>query len=139
MKINFETKTCGRCNGKGRISAYSGVYGGVCFGCNGAGAKLTRNGKQANDIFNEVMTVVASTLEIGMIVWEACLDGKNRRRRIDNITTSNDNSITLEYHNGTAHMVTADTKIRRTLNADNRDLAVEALANLKGVTITEEA
>jgi DnaJ-class molecular chaperone len=29
--------TCGRCNGKGKLSAYSNVRGGVCFNCGGAG------------------------------------------------------------------------------------------------------
>jgi hypothetical protein len=30
-------KTCKRCNGQGRLSSYSHIANGVCFGCNGSG------------------------------------------------------------------------------------------------------
>jgi hypothetical protein len=31
------TEDCPKCSGKGRIAAYSGIHGGVCFTCEGRG------------------------------------------------------------------------------------------------------
>lgn len=43
--LKFDADTCGRCGGTGQY--HSGVYGNVCFACNGGGRRLTRAGKAA--------------------------------------------------------------------------------------------
>ena len=46
MKVTvFDHTECGRCSGKGLITAFSHVLGGVCFSCKGTGFHLTRHGK----------------------------------------------------------------------------------------------
>lgn len=34
---------CSKCSGKGNISAFGHVLGGVCFSCNGVGYKVLKN------------------------------------------------------------------------------------------------
>jgi len=46
MKIQYETKTCGRCGGSGEYS-YNQINGTRCFGCGGSGKSLSVNGKKA--------------------------------------------------------------------------------------------
>ena len=149
MNISFEKKTCGRCSGAGYFSHYGHVYGGVCFGCSGSGTKLTRRGSTARNAYNEAMSVEASELKIGMIVWDVGMDGKDRRRRIESISPSSgvtkDNGViipTLDitYASTTStwiHTMSETHKVRMALSHENRHLAIEALAKLKGATITE--
>lgn len=54
MKIIYDTVTCSRCDGVGRLEAYSGVHGGVCFKCNGSGSVLTPKGRAAKKRVDEV-------------------------------------------------------------------------------------
>jgi hypothetical protein len=135
ISIKFETKTCGRCNGKGRINAYSMVYGGVCFGCNGGGSKLTRKGAVARKAYDAAMTIEASELEVGMVIWDTGMDGKDRRRKIASI--SPDLAITFTHDNNYTRIMTATTKVRMALNSTNSHLAIAALAKLTGATIIE--
>jgi len=149
MNISFEKNTCGRCNGVGRINAYSHVYGGVCFGCNGVGTKLTRKGAAARKAYDAAMTIEASELKVGMIVWDTGIDGKDRRRKIASIGPSigvhtSDGvvipmlDITYVSKNSTwTHSMSETHKIRMALSPTNSHLAIEALAKLKGATITE--
>lgn len=65
-KAGFLVETCTRCDGHGRIDAYGNVYGGVCFGCGGAGARHPKGkvGQLAADYANAVRaarTTILST------------------------------------------------------------------------------
>ena len=149
MNISFEKNTCGRCNGAGRFNHYAHVYGGVCFGCGGSGTKLTRNGSNAKKAYDKVMSIPASELEVGMIVWETGMSGKNLRRRIDAINPSTGvytsdgvaiPMLDITYASTTStwvHTMSETTKVRMALTPTNSHLAVKALAKLKGATITE--
>ena len=149
MNISFEKRTCGRCNGAGRFNHYAHVYGGVCFGCGGSGTKLTRNGSTAKKAYDASMTIEASELEVGMVVWDTGMDGKDRRRRIDAINPSTGVTkingvviptldITYASTDSTwTHTMSETNKVRMALSPTNRHLAIEALAKLKGATITE--
>ena len=147
MKISFEKKTCGRCSGAGYFSHYAHVYNGACFGCNGVGTKLTRNGSNARKAYDEAMSVEASELKVGMVIWDIGIDGKDRRRMIESINpstgshTSNGVEIpmlTFTYKNiNMSHSMAETHTVRMALSPENRHLAIEALAKLKGATITE--
>jgi hypothetical protein len=149
MVIDFESKTCDRCNGTGRINAYSHVYNGVCFGCGGNGSKATRRGAAARKAYNLAMSIPASELEIGMIVWQTGLDNKDRRRKIESIKPSTTTAITdgisipmidVAYASKDSiriHTMPTTNQIRMALSPTNRHLAIKALANMKGATITE--
>ena len=149
MNISFEKRTCGRCNGAGRFNHYAHVYGGVCFGCGGSGTKLTRNGSNAKKAYDKAMSVEASKLEVGMIVWETGMDGKDRRRKIESINPSTGvytsdgvaiPMLDITYASTTStwiHSMSETSKVRMALSPTNRHLAIEALAKLKGATITE--
>jgi len=149
MKITFERVTCGRCNGAGRINAYGHIMNGVCFGCGGSGTKLTRKGSTAWKAYVAAMTIEASELEVGMIVWETGRSGKDFRRRIDAINPSTgvhtSNGVEMPMLDITyastdstwIHTMSETTKVRMVLSPINNHLAVKALAKLKGATITE--
>ena len=148
MNISFEKNTCGRCNGVGRINAYSHVYGGVCFGCGGSGTKLTRRGSTAWKVYVAAMTIEASELEVGMVVWDTGMDGKDRRRKIASIGPSTGVhtadgvvipmiDITYTHDNSYTHIMSETTKVRMALTPTNSHLASAAIAKLKGATISE--
>lgn len=42
----FETVTCSRCGGEGRILTYSNVEGGICFKCGGSKRTFTARGER---------------------------------------------------------------------------------------------
>lgn len=54
-RLRFDAATCGRCQGRGRLEAFSGVLGGVCFGCGGSGEQLTREGKAARKRYDAAL------------------------------------------------------------------------------------
>lgn len=66
-KIAYDKATCARCGGSGRMPF--SAYGGVCFGCNGNGEKLTAAGRRAHAAVEEWakahLTVAASSLKEG--------------------------------------------------------------------------
>lgn len=47
----FETVTCSRCGGEGRILTFSNVLGGICFRCNGGKVTFTRRGQRDRDAY----------------------------------------------------------------------------------------
>ena len=148
MNISFEKTTCGRCSGAGYFAHYGHVYNGVCFGCNGAGTKLTRRGSIAWKAYVAAMTIEASELEVGMVVWDTGMDGKDRRRKIASIGPSSgvhtSNGIVIPtldiiytHDDSYTHTMSETTKVRMALTPTTSHLAVAALAKLKGATITE--
>lgn len=65
--IGYEKATCSRCTGTGRMPF--AAHGGVCYGCNGNGEKLTANGRRAKAAVDAWaaanLTVAASSLRKG--------------------------------------------------------------------------
>ena len=59
-KYLFETTACLRCSGSGQFGGF-----GVCFGCGGIGAKLTRKGHKAAGYLQKLRTVKAAELIVG--------------------------------------------------------------------------
>ena len=139
MNISFESKVCGRCNGKGRIHGYGHVMNGVCFGCGGSGTKATKNGAAAHKAFQEALKVEASELTVGDIIWTIGLDGRNRKAQVAEVKASelNPGMIDVNFTNKNLHIMEATTKVVMALSKTNKHLAVAALENMKGVTITE--
>jgi len=153
MKITFEQITCGRCNGKGRITAYSGIYGGVCFGCNGSGTKFTRKGATAQKAFRAATTIEASELAVGMVIWDSGLDGKDRRKQITSISPSSNTYkqdgisipvLSVQLGEKHTHNMPITSKVRLSFAQYDKDLGAklaeavrEAVQNLKGATITD--
>jgi len=86
-KLVFETSTCARCGGSGYIQAFSGIYGGQCFGCSGSGQRYTPSGRAAKKLYNELMgeavkEVPASELVAGQRIFgsrDAAVAGRERR------------------------------------------------------------
>ena len=86
-KLVFETSTCARCGGSGYIQAFSGIYGGQCFGCSGSGVRYTPAGRAAKKLYNELMgaaiqEVPASSLVAGQRIFgsrDAAVAGRERR------------------------------------------------------------
>lgn len=80
--LKFETTTCARCAGTGRLAQYSRVDGGVCYGCNGsklvytkAGAAARKAHKAALDAaLNAALGIKASEIKIGDVVERVSLD-----------------------------------------------------------------
>ena len=60
---------CWRCGGNGRIAAFSGIYGGICFRCHGAGAKLTKRGRAAQDFLNALRQRRAGDFKVGDLFY----------------------------------------------------------------------
>lgn len=81
LRIVFEMGVCGRCGGGGEYS-FCARYGTMCFGCQGSGKRLTRNGKAAankvRDFLNETYSVAASTIEVGDRVRVPTMNGLKR-------------------------------------------------------------
>ncbi len=80
MKIQFEQVECSRCGGAGRLVGFSHVYGGVCFGCNGSGKKMTPAGarafKKVQEVQKRLCVVPASSVQVGQKIKGG--DGKFR-------------------------------------------------------------
>jgi hypothetical protein len=64
MAFLFENEICGRCAGTGQHS-FNARDGRVCFGCNGAGKRLTKRGAAAQAFYTASMTVSLSDLQVG--------------------------------------------------------------------------
>ena len=158
MKISFERRTCSRCFGAGHFNAYGHVYGGKCFKCHGAGDVMTKRGRTAWDAFIASMTIPASELEVGMIVYIEDVipfSGaiKTYKRLVHSITEAKSASAVIDgvkkeipmievaFGNNTevtdTRVLSDSTKFRMAMNSKNRHLAVEAVSKLKGATITE--
>jgi hypothetical protein len=61
----FERTPCLKCGTTGRIVGFSHVMNGVCFGCGGAGYRLTKRGAVARAFFDSLGKCPVSTLRVG--------------------------------------------------------------------------
>lgn len=79
------TYKCARCNGLGRISAFTNVIGGTCFKCNGRGVQTTKPRKpmpkwavfgrhSATGNLLRLYNVVARTKEKAIQTAHTCYD-----------------------------------------------------------------
>lgn len=70
----FEGRPCGRCDGTGRLPQFGHVLRGVCFTCNGNGAKYTKRGKAARTWFDSMcaqsLLVPRDEIHAGDRVWD---------------------------------------------------------------------
>lgn len=77
----FESAPCYKCDGAGRIDAFSHVLGGVCFACGGTGHKLTARGKRCYQRWREALDAVALRLAAEVRAGDAVkLPGYDMRR-----------------------------------------------------------
>ena len=143
MIIKFEKSECSRCGGAGRITAYIGIKGGICFGCNGAKSRLTRKGAAAAKRFDEAMQIAVTDLAEGTIIK---VDGK--RREIVSITPSTTvadivngkrvyNHVDVLLTTGKTTMLRIGSTVQRGVCPENYDLIRETLQGLSGTTITD--
>jgi len=143
MIIKFETSECSRCGGAGRITAYSGIYGGICFGCNGAKSRLTRKGAAAAKRFDTAMKISVADLAEGTIIK---VDGK--RRKIVSITPSITvadivngervyNHVDVLLTTGKTAMLRLGSTIQRGVCPETYELIRETLKGLSGATIID--
>ena len=61
----IETEICSRCCGTGNYS-YCQSYGTRCFKCHGTGKQLTKRGKIVQARYNELRTLDAMDIKVGM-------------------------------------------------------------------------
>jgi DnaJ-class molecular chaperone len=77
--IKYETVTCDRCGGSGRMP-YA-AYNGVCFKCHGIGGVYTRPGKKAkaacDAMFASLCNVAVKNLKPGMRIRHTDATGKS--------------------------------------------------------------
>lgn len=69
MAMIFENETCGRCAGTGKFS-YNQIDGDRCYGCQGAGVRLTKRGAAAKAFYVESQQTPVAELKPGMFVWD---------------------------------------------------------------------
>lgn len=75
-KLLFENVTCGRCGGSGSYS-YNMMHGSVCYGCNGAGVKLTKRGRAAQNFLNALRNIPVENFKVGdLILYEGLSSAK---------------------------------------------------------------
>ena len=81
QRIVFEMGACGRCGGGGEYS-YCQRYGTMCFGCNGSGKRLTRNGRAAANklraFLEKTYSVPAREIAVGDRVRVSTMGGLKR-------------------------------------------------------------
>ena len=70
MALIFESKECARCGGTGRHS-YNQIDGNRCFGCGGAGEKVTKRGQAAQTYYIDKLVISVNDLEVGMRVIDS--------------------------------------------------------------------
>lgn len=70
----FEAETCGRCGGSGRYS-YNQIDGDLCYGCNGAGVRLTKRGAAANEYLIALRSVRADSIKPGDLIRDNGVPG----------------------------------------------------------------
>lgn len=63
-QLLFENEPCSRCGGSGQYS-FNSVDGSRCYGCNGAGNKLTKRGRAAQEYLNDLRKVPAEEVKVG--------------------------------------------------------------------------
>jgi hypothetical protein len=115
----FESATCGRCGGSGNYS-YNQVNGTTCFGCGGAGVKLTKRGSAAKAFYVESQQVPVADLKPGMFVWDDTWGKKPKFMPVLSIKLSDcqavSNGVTRNYvyieTSRCNHGVFAESKVR---------------------------
>lgn len=60
----FESEPCPRCGGTGHHS-YNRIHGTKCYGCGGAGVRLTKRGRAAQDFHTRQTTKRAFDVRVG--------------------------------------------------------------------------
>ena len=115
----FESATCGRCGGSGNYS-FNLVNGTRCFGCGGAGVKLTKRGAAAKAFYIESQQVSVADLKPGMFVWDDMFGKVSKFLPVLEVKESDSyavrNGVRYNYINIITkrcwHGVFADSKVR---------------------------
>lgn len=135
-KLLFENVTCGRCGGGGHYS-YNQITGTTCFGCLGAGVKLTVRGRKAQLFLESLRRVTADKLKQG----DKYMDDDGRWHTIQSIEPES-----LGYcivSEGYAYSVGASTLLRKARSAvevaEARALALEFQSRLTKTGVVSRA
>lgn len=67
--MGFEIEVCGRCGGVGRYS-YNLIHGDRCYGCGGAGKRLTKRGAAAHEFYINQQIRPMSEIRVGDWLWD---------------------------------------------------------------------
>ena len=81
--ITFDTETCIRCNGEGRIAMHRHVAGGVCAKCGGSKRQMSRKGRAAHRAYEKALTERLGRRADQIEAGQTILDSYGSRRRVD--------------------------------------------------------
>jgi hypothetical protein len=98
----LESTPCTRCGGAKRIAGYSHVHGGICFKCLGAGVRLTKRGRAANDFLQRLRQRTTGELTPDMLVY---YQGFNAGSFAQPSRFMRVNSVSELKETGVSHMV----------------------------------
>lgn len=137
----FESETCSRCLGSGSYS-WCQQWGTVCFGCAGAGKKLTKRGRAAMAHLTDLRSVPAKALVPGTKVYDldVTMTGATRKvwRTLVSSEVAADGRLTLVYaKNFEAHGVDPERPYRVAQTPERLKETLEAALAYQ-VTLTKE-
>lgn len=151
-KIVFDMADCGRCGGTGSMPF--AAYGGVCFGCNGKGRKLTARGRAAHRKLEawaeQNLIVAASAVEVGDRVHVMGKSVKVTARttklgagRVSSRTVIDGEAVDTTVQLGETtiesatcgYTVAAHAPVRRGWTRETLTLAAPVVARMSGATI----
>jgi len=137
MKILFETTDCGRCGGCGEYS-FNLRDGKRCFGCGGSGKVLSRAGRAARKIYDQVMeemNVPANTVQAGDHVM---YNRKWRKVHEAGPTTSGKiNQENVLIHAQGINLIVGATDLVKRFDQEIARKAGLRVSKLKGVEVIE--
>ena len=148
MKVRFETTECSRCGGSGHYS-FTPMYGTTCFKCSGSGTEMTRTGSKAHAIYEAAMTIPASEVKTGMVLFtDVKLSGRRTRETVETVGPSTTVSSThadgtpveyleLRFRDGKYGLhLFPHSPVRLAVTPDVYERVHLALDGLKGATIS---
>lgn len=135
----FETELCGRCYGSGHYS-FNLMDGSKCYGCNGAGWKLTKAGAAARAAYRAAYTKTKPASEI--VAGDKIIDTKTGRRQVYTVTESGPDTLNPGqnrwnfkfapggYYGGMGTF--ADTETELPVTAEEKRAAWDAICHMPG-------
>lgn len=84
-KLKFDTETCTRCEGKGRIAMYGHVDNGLCLKCKGSRKQYSRKGRAAFRAYDTALESRLGKTAGDLVVGDVVLDDRGYTYRVDAI------------------------------------------------------
>ena len=145
-RIQFESRDCVRCSGKGTMHAFMHIANGVCFSCGGLGYRLTANGKRARIAYLKATDYPVTDLVVGARIRESVFvpthSGGGFKRvtgTVESVEQDGDSHVVFKTEHQQTRLPLTETVTPALTTVEIQGILRSMAGNYKGMIVMEDA